>query len=198
MRNLVEKLRQKGFWGLAIALLARIPGMRALNLYHRYSLDLAQYRKGAPNDRLSFIPCTEPSELPDLGPFEERRPLFEQRLKEGSQVLFLHVDGQLAGYLWAQRGDRHVEQRYGYVIPLRPDEIFVYDIFIHAPFRGMGLLRHLFDAFIGQVADLYHVKRVVLTIDRNNAHSIRVHRKLGYKRGKFGLYLDFLGLRLMV
>jgi len=89
------------------------------------------------------------------------------------------------------------QQPAGYfAIQVRSDEVFLSKLYVARPSRKLGLARMAID-FIKSLAADNCLKRVSLTINKNNSESLAAYERLGFKKEKAvvtdignGFYMD--------
>ena len=91
-----------------------------------------------------------------------------------------------------------------FAIQVRSDEVFLSKLYVARPSRKLGLARMAID-FIKSVAADNCLKRVSLTINKNNRESLAAYERLGFKNEKAvvtdignGFYMDDFVLVLPV
>jgi len=91
-----------------------------------------------------------------------------------------------------------------FAIQVRSDEVFLSKLYVARPSRKLGLARMTID-FIKSVAADNCLKRVSLTINKNNRESLAAYERLGFKNEKAvvtdignGFYMDDFVLVLPV
>lgn len=89
----------------------------------------------------------------------------QRQTQEGYQYYFITQSGETAGYL---------------TIKIDGDELFLSKLYIKAEHRGSGLGR-LAMQFIRRQAENSASKYIRLTVNRDNASSIKAYEKMGFK-----------------
>ncbi|MBN1775942.1 MAG: GNAT family N-acetyltransferase [Clostridiales bacterium] len=96
--------------------------------------------------------------------FQSESAITKQIRSEGYRYYFIASDGKNVGY-FAIRPD--------------PDALFLSKIYILRDYRGRGLARASFE-FIEDQCRLMELPRIRLTVNRGNAHTIEIYRKIGF------------------
>lgn len=187
--RILRKWNEEGFWGFFVALIVRIPGIKAFNIYQVYALELSGYLGSETHFDKNVKLIKNIKQLSKQAWFSDRLDIFESRLNLNHHGIFYLESGVEVAYLWVDPGGKHREQRYGYGIPLRSDEAFYYDSFVLPALRGKGILRKLiWHAGLFAKSDLSRSK-ILATIDIQNKISKRAHKNIGFKRLRTGVYV---------
>lgn len=96
--------------------------------------------------------------------FQSESAISKQIRNEGYQYYFIPCDGKNVGY-FAIRPD--------------PDALFLSKIYILHDYRGRGLARVSFE-FIEDQCLLLKLPRIRLTVNRGNARTVDIYRKIGF------------------
>ncbi|ROT98386.1 hypothetical protein EB809_13885 [Marinobacter sp. R17] len=189
LNSILRKWNEEGFWGFFVALIVRIPGIKAFNIYQVYALDLTDYPLSETNFDKNVKLVRDIEHLNKQAWFSDRLDIFKSRLSLNHRGIIYSESGMEVAYLWLDLSGKHREQRYGYSIPLKSDEAFYYDSFVIPARRGKGILRKLiWNAGIFAKNDLSRSK-MLATIDIQNKISRRAHKNIGFKRMRTGVYV---------
>jgi len=132
LRRIRDSVKQEGAARSALRALAsptyRAEVLRARPL--RIGVDLPPFSTG--------VRLARREDLPALAALNLRRSVrdFEERLAAGDDCLLLLVDGSVAGYMWASMRQARLSRL---ALPLRPDEMFSYEMYIHPAHRRRRL-----------------------------------------------------------
>lgn len=96
--------------------------------------------------------------------FQSESAISKQIRSESYRYYFIPCDGKNVGY-FAIRPD--------------PDALFLSKIYILRDYRGRGLARKAFH-FIEDQCRILHLPRIRLTVNRGNARTIDIYRKIGF------------------
>ncbi|WP_440409737.1 N-acetyltransferase family protein [Neorhizobium petrolearium] len=126
---------------------------------------------------------------------ENRKEWFAVRKARGFPVLVAEVGGKVAGY--ASYGDWRAFDGYRHTVE--------HSVYVHHDFRGLGIGRLLMLELIARAAS-NGVHVMIAAIESENAASIRLHEKLGFRIAgkfsevgtKFGRWLDLTCMELKV
>ncbi|MCC2608982.1 GNAT family N-acetyltransferase [Neorhizobium petrolearium] len=126
---------------------------------------------------------------------ENRKEWFAVRKARGFPVLVAEVGGKVAGY--ASYGDWRAFDGYRHTVE--------HSVYVHRDFRGLGIGRLLMLELIARAAS-NGVHVMIAAIESENAASIRLHKKLGFRVAgkfsevgtKFGRWLDLTCMELKV
>ncbi|WP_117190563.1 GNAT family N-acetyltransferase [Rhizobium terrae] len=124
-----------------------------------------------------------------------RRDWFAARTARGFPVLAAEIDGRVAGY--ASYGDWRAFDGYRHTVE--------HSVYVHREARGGGIGRLLMQELIARAAS-NGVHVMIAAIESENAASIRLHEKLGFRIAgrfsevgtKFGRWLDLTCMELKV
>ncbi|WJR67700.1 N-acetyltransferase family protein [Neorhizobium sp. CSC1952] len=126
---------------------------------------------------------------------DNRRDWFSARRARGFPVLVAEVGGGVAGY--ASYGDWRAFDGYRHTVE--------HSVYVHREFRGGGLGRLMMQELIARAAS-NGVHVMIAAIESENAASIHLHEKLGFRFAgkfsevgtKFGRWLDLTCMELKV
>ncbi|TWF54750.1 GNAT family N-acetyltransferase [Neorhizobium alkalisoli] len=126
---------------------------------------------------------------------DNRKDWFAARKGRGFPVLVATVDGVVVGY--ASYGDWRAFDGYRHTVE--------HSVYIHRDCRGGGIGKLLMQALIGKAAE-NGVHVMIAAIESENAASIALHEKLGFRIAgkfcevgtKFGRWLDLTCMELKV
>ncbi|KGD85861.1 acetyltransferase [Rhizobium sp. YS-1r] len=126
---------------------------------------------------------------------DNRKEWFAARRARGFPVLVAEVGGKVAGY--ASYGDWRAFDGYRHTVE--------HSVYVHRDFRGSGIGRLLMQELIERAAS-NGVHVMIAAIESENAASIRLHEKLGFRVAgkfsevgtKFGRWLDLTCMELKV
>ena len=105
-------------------------------------------------DQVEYMLCT----------FQSKDAISVQIHTEGCRYFLIEEDGAYVGYLGVQSKDR---------------ELFLSKIYIEASRRGKGLGRKAVQ-FLEHLASLRNLKKISLTVNKNNLQSIKAYEKMGF------------------
>ena len=134
------------------------------------------------------IEAAEPRHLPALAEFHRARcmtrrtPLFATALARGVGGLLGFVGDELIGYMWWQDAERAARNSYlsRFGVPLRPGDVFGYNLFIAPEHRGGGTAVAFLD---NAETELTHrgYRRIIGTVDTANVPAGWLHETRGYE-----------------
>ncbi|OEY67753.1 GNAT family N-acetyltransferase [Marinobacter sp. X15-166B] len=135
------------------------------------------------SESITTTVITAGDELTMLNEIKNSPEVFGNRLKTGDKfAIVVCVDGVPAGYAWGDLAAVHIEERFGFHIPVNPDEVYYFDSFIKPEYRGKGLLNNLLCAFVDYAQDRKQRKHITAIIEKENKRSVAVHEAKGYLR----------------
>lgn len=126
---------------------------------------------------------------------QNRKEWFSARKARGFPVLAAEIDGAVTGY--ASFGDWRAFEGFRHTVE--------HSVYVHKDARGHGLGKILMQELISR-AELNGVHVMIGCIEAQNAASIRLHEKLGFRNvgtfsevgQKFGRWLDLACLELRI
>jgi len=126
---------------------------------------------------------------------QNRKEWFAARKARGFPVLAAEMDGRVVGY--ASYGDWRAFDGYRHTVE--------HSVYVHREARGGGIGRLLMQELIARAAS-NGVHVMIAAIESENAASIRLHEKLGFRIAgkfsevgtKFGRWLDLTCMELRV
>lgn len=124
---------------------------------------------------------------------DNRKQWWQARLAKGFPVLVAELDGKVAGY--ASYGDWRAFDGYRHTVE--------HSVYVHKDARGAGIGESLMRALIAR-AEAGNIHVMIAGIEAENAASIRLHEKLGFRTTgtfsevgtKFGRWLDLTCMEL--
>jgi len=105
-------------------------------------------------DQVEYMLCT----------FQSKDAISAQIHTEGCRYFLIEEDGAYVGYLGVRSKDK---------------ELFLSKIYIEASRRGKGLGRKAVQ-FLEHLASLRNLKKISLTVNKNNLQSIKAYEKMGF------------------
>jgi GNAT superfamily N-acetyltransferase len=194
LEHIRQKVQSEGFSGLLFAVVHRVPGVTAACAYTRYARPLSDV--DASSDLVALHKLQLISTLAAggaaLSQVQDKPDLFAERFRRGDVCVVASVDGESAGYVWAQHGGVHREERFGFPVPVGPSQIYYYDLFVRSEFRGRGLFRALLHRL-----ELYarHVGATELCaiVEWQNKRSNELHRRFGMRPRSKHFFVNLRG-----
>lgn len=120
------------------------------------------------------------------------RYLFPARLARGEQFWTVQVDGKIVAYCWATHAPVEIGEIRRVISP-RGDEVYLYDAFTFAEYRG----QNLYPALLQRILEhSWHVglRRALIFVMSDNTASIRGVQKAGFREFQRVTYSNILGL----
>ena len=120
------------------------------------------------------------------------RALFQPRFERGELIWTAHGDAEkIVSYCWVTKKPVEIGEISCAIHP-RPDEIYLYDAFTFADYRG----RNLYPAVMNRI--LAHsreagLRRALIFVMSDNVASIRGVRKAGFREFQRVTYTNFIG-----
>jgi RimJ/RimL family protein N-acetyltransferase len=100
-----------------------------------------------------------------LGAFQSKDAISAQIETEGYRYFLMEEEGAHIGYMAVQS---------------MRDELFLSKIYIKASWRGRGFGKRAIQ-FLENCAAGLHLRKISLTVNKNNIHSIKAYEKMGFK-----------------
>jgi ribosomal protein S18 acetylase RimI-like enzyme len=130
--------------------------------------------------------ATQPhtSHIPD-------RHLFPGRLERGERFWTAQHEAKIVAYCWATRDPVEIGEVRCVISP-RGDEIYLYDAFTFAEYRG----QNLYPALLQRILEQSHqegLRRALIFVLSENTPSIRGVQKAGFREFQRVTYCDILG-----
>jgi RimJ/RimL family protein N-acetyltransferase len=118
---------------------------------------------------------------------------FAERLRRGGQQCFIATrDGVIAGYSWVSTTELYVAE-IERIYPVATDEVFIYDCFVEAAFRGAGIYPAMLQAAVNESRKRNdNLERAVIAASVLNHASIRGILKAGFAEEKRIRYVECL------
>jgi GNAT superfamily N-acetyltransferase len=179
-KHIRQKVQSEGFAGLLLAAFIRIPGVTAACAYTNYTRPVPGV--DAPPDpirphTLQLI-STFAAGGTALSQVQDKEDLFAARFRRGDVCVVATVGGEGVGYVWAQHGGVHREERFGFPVPVGPHQIYYYDLFVRNEYRRGGLFRALLHRLEVHARDVGATELCAI-VEWQNKRSIQVHRRFG-------------------
>lgn len=119
------------------------------------------------------------------------RHVFQARLAQGEQFWTAQKDAKIVSYCWATRNPVEIGEIYCTISP-RADEVYLYDAFTFAEYRG----QNLYPALLHRI--LVHsrqqgLRRALIFVMSDNVASIRGVQKAGFEEFQRVTYRNVLG-----
>jgi len=118
---------------------------------------------------------------------------FYERLRRKAQHCFVALrDNTIAGYAWATTDDLYIDE-IACMYPVAPDEIFIYDCFVDAASRGLGVYPSMLEFIIRESHQRDgNLKSAGIAASALNRASIRGVLKAGFVEQKRIRYVECL------
>jgi len=135
-------------------------------------------------DAASWVTQRSTSHIPD-------RHLFPARFARGEEFWTAQREGKILSYLWATQEPVEIGEIRCVMSP-RGDEVYLYDAFTFAEYRG----QNLYPALLQRVLDSSHrqgLRRALIFVLSDNTASIRGVQKAGFREFQRVTYHNILG-----
>lgn len=119
------------------------------------------------------------------------RYLFQARLERGEQFWTAQYDAKIVSYCWATREPVEIGEVRCIVSP-RGDEIYLYDAFTFAEYRGQNLYPALLQRILERSRQ-EGLRRALIFVLSDNTPSIRGVQKAGFRQFQRVTYYNILG-----
>jgi len=100
-----------------------------------------------------------------LGAFQSNKAISAQIKTEGYRYFLMEEEGRYIGYMAVQS---------------RGEELFLSKIYIEASRRGKGFGKKAI-LFLENLSSGLHLRKISLTVNKNNVKSIKAYEKMGFK-----------------
>ena len=132
------------------------------------------------------------SEQPNVDHVTDRL-LFQSRFERGEHIWTAHSDtDKIVSYCWVTRKPVEIGE-IGCAINPRPDEIYLYDAFTFAEYRGQNLYPAVMHRILSHSQEA-GLRRALIFVMSDNVASIRGVRKAGFREFQRVTYYNFVGL----
>jgi ribosomal protein S18 acetylase RimI-like enzyme len=121
------------------------------------------------------------------------RHIFQARLAYGEQFWTAQLDAKIVSYCWATHDPVEIGEVHCVINP-RGDEIYLYDAFTFAEYRGHNLYPALLQRIL-QYSRQQGVRRALIFVLSDNVASIRGVQKAGFREFQRVTYCNILGFR---
>jgi ribosomal protein S18 acetylase RimI-like enzyme len=119
------------------------------------------------------------------------RYVFQARLAHGEQFWTAQIESRIVSYCWATHHPVEIGEVHCVVNP-RGDEIYLYDAFTFAEYRGHNLYPTLLQCIL-QHSSQQGVRRALIFVLSDNMASIRGVQKAGFREFQRVTYYNLLG-----
>lgn len=143
-------------------------------------------REAHETDLPGFLEFVEPQLLPELS----------ERLRQGHSCFAAYHQDRAVGFTWLNP-NRALETTTGIQFPLKPGEIFSYHKLIHPDYRNQGVSPRL-DWERDRILAAKGFRHRISMIDRNNQAALRTAEKAGVIPVRHLIFIQALGLRMVV
>ena len=106
---------------------------------------------------------------------------FKGRIELGQRLFLVKLDGEIAAYIWHNINEATLS--VGKNIPLKEEQIFIFDAHTFPEFRGRGLFKKIMAVSI-MLMKKEGYREVHVTHMSDNFISEKVFRKIGFKNTK--------------
>ncbi|MCY4514789.1 MAG: GNAT family N-acetyltransferase [Candidatus Tectomicrobia bacterium] len=132
------------------------------------------------------------SEQPNVDHVTDRL-LFQSRFERGEHIWTAHnEDDKIVSYCWVTTKPVEIGE-IGCAINPRPDEIYLYDAFTFAEYRGQNLYPAVMHRILSHSQEA-GLRRALIFVMSDNVASIRGVRKSGFREFQRVTYYNFVGL----
>ena len=132
------------------------------------------------------------SEQPNVDHVTDRL-LFQSRFERGEYIWTAHnEDDKIVSYCWVTTKPVEIGE-IGCAINPRPDEIYLYDAFTFAEYRGQNLYPAVMHRILSHSQEA-GLRRALIFVMSDNVASIRGVRKAGFREFQRVTYYSFVGL----
>jgi GNAT superfamily N-acetyltransferase len=114
-----------------------------------------------------------------------------QRLKEGKKCLGMKCRGELIAFVWCDFDECNFE---GFRFDLSEDEVYLFDMYTLAPYRGRGIAPYLRYQCYREL-DILGKRKLFSISDYFNTPSIKFKLKLNARIIELALFVDLFGKR---
>ena len=120
------------------------------------------------------------------------RMLFQSRFERGELIWTAHGDAErIVSYCWVTKKPVEIGE-IGCAINPRPDEIYLYDAFTFADYRGQNLYPAVMHRILAHSREA-GLRRALIFVMSDNVASIRGVRKAGFREFQRVTYYNFIG-----
>jgi GNAT superfamily N-acetyltransferase len=187
---------ESGFVGLLLRALNKMPGVDCVMLYYLYRINFEELVKlqVPPALRIKLVEGVD--DLPNLLRIQEKTDIFSERFSLGHSAVLAYMGGTPVGYLWAQPGPTHTEQRYNFNIDIAPSELYYYDSFVLPEYRQQGVFKAMFAFLANQSALVHKFSALTAIVEIDNLRSRKAHERLGFHATQLNFFAIILGKRV--
>lgn len=200
IKKICVKYHETGLSGLLFALLARMPGIRAMCVYYVYRLPFSKLpEESSTVDKLRISVLDNDTAMQDLVRIQSKPDTFSERFRINHFCLLAYVDNEPVAYLWGQQqGPTHLEHRYGFKVPIADNQVYYYDSHTLQEWRQKGLLRCLIQKIAQYSSNTFQKNELIIIIETANVVSQKSHEKIGFVKDSLQLFVNILGKSLQL
>lgn len=188
---LTKKYNDSGLLGLFLAVIRRLRLFEYFVVFYFYRVPLEILEKDVKKQSNILVKIINSDEgLEHLLKVKNKRDIFQARLDNGIFATLIYYDGAPVGYVWGQLHSPHYEERYGFLVELRQDDVYDFDSYIDPAYRGLGLRKYLLNEFIRFAREEHGKRNMTAIIEKDNLNSVKIHEGMGYKRVNLQLALN--------
>lgn len=196
LRRRVVELARTPRLLLAQKVLRRLPG-RPFDIGKMCFLRL----DGPPNVPASMlrgsadVRFAQDDDLDGLVALQDKREIFEGRMRDGDRCVVAIAGGRIIGYEWFSDRPIHRETSWGYSICIPGGFVYAYDAYIDPEYRNTGLWLR-FKAYLSEWMVECDKRGVLTFVDYGNWASLRTHLRFGFEPTGNILALRLIGVRM--
>ena len=150
---------------------------------------------GSPSRGPGYIREAKLDDACEMAQLGSKLELFEQRFEEKEHAAVAVVDGKIVAYSWFSEKPFHFEDHHQYNLPIPPDSIYGYDLYIHPKYRMSGL----WVKFMIYLADLMKKSgrvSIITMVEYGNFISMNTHIRFGFTPLRVVRIIKVLGSRM--
>lgn len=196
VRSKVSQYRKLPPFVLLQSMLGKVP-FNPVGVDWFYLLKYTGVPTGLPARGPGYIREAKLEDAREMAQLENKLELLQQRFAEKDHGAVAVVDGKIVAYSWFSEKPFYFEGRHRYNIPIPPDSMYGYDLYIHPKYRMSGL----WIKFMIYLADLMKKSgrvSIISMVDYGNRNSMNTHIRFGFTPFRAVRIIRVFGKRLYI
>ncbi|OEY67752.1 GNAT family N-acetyltransferase [Marinobacter sp. X15-166B] len=187
VEKLLNRYKSDGLRGVFWVSLRKLLG-DVVVFYNIYQIDTEKITRPNAN-YFTYTVCNELPEPKVYGDLERTKKTFATRLHKNHIYVLAKDNDESIAMLWAHTEPEHREDQYGFLVPVKDNQVYYYDSVTREPWQKKGVLRGMLYALAECKAKQRNISKIVAVIETTNFISQMAHEKIGFKKVKLKMHV---------